>query len=189
MVDVGDGYRALEAHEMIREGDGVGFPGGWVRAGCRVGHAADIGYPMRRRIRTESPGFRWLDEGERARKSDEHNLRHDDGWSSACEHAGDRIDGPMVFRRRIDALVSEPTNPSEIPNSSMCGCGKHEVDPRGDIYAQHQLWTRRRDIEQSDLSGEYCPVSELTHVPGIGISAEREIEVLCPIDDVDGGGI
>lgn len=65
----------------------------------------------------------------------------------------------------IAPVLTKTTSVAPKPKPSLCGCGKHEINPKGDVYAQHREWSGD-DIEAKEATrtGMYA-------ARGIGISA------------------
>ena len=83
----------------------------------------------------------------------------------------------MMKINLLDNFVADPLveSPSEAKkkfmsgkwNVSWCSCGKHPVNPKKDVYRQHNLWVRQQQtpVESGD--------SQLHHVQGIGASVPK----------------
>jgi hypothetical protein len=58
---------------------------------------------------------------------------------------------------------------SPKPAPTMCGCGRHEIDPKGDPYAQHREWSYKHDPREWHMWSEAAHRS----VRGVGVSAPQ----------------
>ncbi len=101
-------WRELEVGETIREGDEV-YVGGWeiVVKGI-VGMKMRLNDPskVRRRVRVESPGWRYLDEGETVKAGDESRATRSCRWVPAVGTVGMSVmaDNHELFRRKISPV-------------------------------------------------------------------------------------
>jgi hypothetical protein len=107
-------WRELEVGETIREGDETAdlsfghYMSCWIAfhkkdAGRRVDRKLFPNHVYRRRVRVESPGWRYLDEGETVVAGDECQSDHSCRWGKCCTTVGDRVLASSVrlFRRKI----------------------------------------------------------------------------------------
>ncbi len=191
-IDVGEGFRRLAPGERRRAGDEWCTYGDWYLVINTLGSEIrdDALGAVRRAIRVceDDPTKRYLDEGEKPRIGDEFKaIRVSFGWHRWSEHqtvvpamVGEG-DFRRVMRRSIETPASrsvevhiETTLPARIrpakPARVRCGCNEHDVDPAGDLYAQHASYVR------GDFGlPEFCPENPnaVLDAPGIGISAPR----------------
>lgn len=178
MIDPGEGYRLLDKHEIIREGDNVLYCGSWRSALDFAGRVASFTrLYFRRCIRLQSPDRRWLDMGELLQSGDKGILTISLLMVGQAVYGGDEC-----YSRRIEPAAETIIKPTHID----CGCGKHKVDPTQDLYAQHRKWLEDFVIISLDgplffREGGKHKATKIGHVPGIGISARPEVEVLVEI--------
>jgi hypothetical protein len=61
---------------------------------------------------------------------------------------------------------------SPKPAPTMCGCGRHEIDPKGDAYAQHREWSFGWANGRDHTPEGRWPRDNASHFArGIGVSA------------------
>lgn len=63
---------------------------------------------------------------------------------------------------------------SPKPAPTMCGCGRHEIDPKGDAYAQHRDWSFGWTNGRDHTPEGRWPRDNASHFArGIGVSAPK----------------
>lgn len=55
------------------------------------------------------------------------------------------FNGAYMRKERPDLTIW--TQRPEPTTKVACGCGKHDIDPAGDIHTQHREWLRARGLE------------------------------------------
>ena len=65
---------------------------------------------------------------------------------------------------KIDPLVSPPPK----WKITLCGCGNHPVNPKRDIYKQHNKWMAQQEYNIEKGS------SKMTNIKGVGHSAPNK---------------
>ena len=99
-------------------------------------------------------------------------------WSSAT---ADQIisDVYSVFRtqsRRTEILLGHPNakTTAVVTAKAPCSCGRHDVDPGSDRYAQHNDWVRAHSVIEDQ------PVNRATiSAKAVGFSARRPLVLAC----------
>jgi len=203
MVYIGDGYRLLAGKENILGTDEWRFPNSekWeldeLYAGTPVSNQPS--FTWRRKIRVQSPGYRWLDEGEIKPTTSQRQNSDKKSWAKSCL-VGISAGRPNSYRVPIEPcqvahytkgenycqVCGVATEPTHLPESVReafskepiqkqdlsvpvkCGCKRHDIDPGGDIYAQHREWSR--DLDSWGIHGECAQGSGVVDLHGVGVS-------------------
>lgn len=100
-IDPGPGYRLLADYETVRTEDEILVSGRWGRWHCEPVINNTIGNEARRKIRQQSPEWRWVDEEEKLDAKDEW-LSVTGTWKPT-RHAGELPDGESYRRRTAEA--------------------------------------------------------------------------------------
>lgn len=176
------GYRLLKPHETIKKGDEYRYPTkkqGWHKVGFSIGDQASLS-TTRRKVRMQSPGWRYLDEGEQLLVTDEYReFESEDIWIempklSRLEYGTVHKSSDEYYRRKY---TNEPTfkpieikiNLSKIDNGAvdrmkealampkkpemvLCGCGHHHYPEGSDPYAAHRIWAQK-NVRTKEMFG------------------------------------
>lgn len=100
--------------------------------------------------------------------------------------------GERVYGSAPGAAPSFDSTTIAAPARERCGCGHHDIDPAGDVYAQHRDWCYRN--AKRDPAGRSDPrewnaaaLRDEWACPGIGISAPGP--ELLTVDDATGDDV
>lgn len=101
-------------------------------------------------VRMQSPGWRYLERAETVQLGDEYLVLGQTPSANSKDLQGNIGEWKSVGSLGYVGMFANESDASfgwlrrKVDNLADCSCKKHQIDPKGDVYVQHNNWVTKQ---------------------------------------------